>query len=453
MFSFFRNPYINHEKPALVLAGGGAKGTYQIGAWKALRELGISFSGVVGTSVGALNGAFITQNDFNKAFDLWSDISLDKIVSLPMEVMENGKFVFSRQNLRKVLSFNKKIIQNGGLDTSPMFDIIEKNIDVAKIIKSPIDFGMLTFSITTFEPTVYFAKDRQGVNLHKYLMASASLPGFKQTQIGGNIFTDGGVYNNIPFAEARQRGYRNIIIIDVIGLGMNRRPDVAETRTIYIRPSIDMGNVIYFEKQFLRDFMELGYLDTLRTFGNLNGVDYFFKDDSRLCKKLEHIYQKEEVFKECESYFDHFYIKNGTSKMELLYTILPEKMKNHKNPIACLAECAALTLQIERKEKYTFRKLLTLIWTRFCNYSYNENTSTEVDIHKNFFQKLGDKLQKLNFKKHFFKYSPYEYKKSFEAIFGNNKKSLKYKTLLSIFPEITGAEIFLVILKHYYRGR
>ena len=45
----------------LALEGGGAKGAYQIGAWKALREAGIRFSAVSGTSVGALNGAMIVM--------------------------------------------------------------------------------------------------------------------------------------------------------------------------------------------------------------------------------------------------------------------------------------------------------------------------------------------------------------------------------------------------------
>ena len=43
----------------LVLEGGGAKGAYQIGAWKALKEAGVKIKGVSGTSVGALNGALI----------------------------------------------------------------------------------------------------------------------------------------------------------------------------------------------------------------------------------------------------------------------------------------------------------------------------------------------------------------------------------------------------------
>ena len=52
----------------LVLGGGGARGSYEIGVWKALKELGIPIIGVAGTSVGALNGAIIVQNEYEKAF-------------------------------------------------------------------------------------------------------------------------------------------------------------------------------------------------------------------------------------------------------------------------------------------------------------------------------------------------------------------------------------------------
>ena len=55
----------------LVLEGGGTKGAYQFGAYKALKELGIEFNGVSGTSIGALNGAFIVQDDFENMEDIW----------------------------------------------------------------------------------------------------------------------------------------------------------------------------------------------------------------------------------------------------------------------------------------------------------------------------------------------------------------------------------------------
>jgi len=50
----------------IVLEGGGARGAYQIGVWKALREAGVKIRGVAGTSVGALNGALICMDDLEK---------------------------------------------------------------------------------------------------------------------------------------------------------------------------------------------------------------------------------------------------------------------------------------------------------------------------------------------------------------------------------------------------
>ena len=50
----------------LVLDGGGARGAYQIGAWKALAEAGVRIRGIAGTSVGALNGALICMGDVKK---------------------------------------------------------------------------------------------------------------------------------------------------------------------------------------------------------------------------------------------------------------------------------------------------------------------------------------------------------------------------------------------------
>ena len=65
-------PVIDLSKEyGLVLEGGGAKGAYQIGAWKALREAGVRIRGVALTSVGALNGALICMGDLEHAEKLW----------------------------------------------------------------------------------------------------------------------------------------------------------------------------------------------------------------------------------------------------------------------------------------------------------------------------------------------------------------------------------------------
>ena len=56
---------------ALILAGGGTRGAYQVGAWKALKDLDINVKAVMGTSIGSLNGALILQDDVDAMIDLY----------------------------------------------------------------------------------------------------------------------------------------------------------------------------------------------------------------------------------------------------------------------------------------------------------------------------------------------------------------------------------------------
>ena len=72
----------NTKSYAIALEGGGARGAYQIGAWKALREAGIKFNAVSGTSVGALNAALMCMDDYERAVRLWSDIRLRDIINM-----------------------------------------------------------------------------------------------------------------------------------------------------------------------------------------------------------------------------------------------------------------------------------------------------------------------------------------------------------------------------------
>jgi len=57
----------------LVLSGGGTKGAYQVGIWKALQELQINLKAIAGTSIGALNGALFLQNDFNTVVKMYEN--------------------------------------------------------------------------------------------------------------------------------------------------------------------------------------------------------------------------------------------------------------------------------------------------------------------------------------------------------------------------------------------
>ncbi|MEG0553895.1 MAG: patatin-like phospholipase family protein, partial [Carnobacterium sp.] len=74
-----------HKKIGLVLSGGGARGAYQIGVWKALIMMGIKPDIVTATSVGTVNAAMIIQDDWSAAYDLWQDIETSKVFDVDID--------------------------------------------------------------------------------------------------------------------------------------------------------------------------------------------------------------------------------------------------------------------------------------------------------------------------------------------------------------------------------
>ena len=120
----------------LALEGGGSKGSYHIGACKALKEMGAEFSCVAGTSVGALNGALIVQDDIDKAYKLWHDISLSKVIDF-----SDGEYKSVEQSKKdgeSVYGTMKKLrlaIKDRGLNIDPLVKMVD-NLDEDKIRKS-----------------------------------------------------------------------------------------------------------------------------------------------------------------------------------------------------------------------------------------------------------------------------------------------------------------------------
>ena len=57
----------------LALEGGGSRGAYHIGVYKACRQQGMEFDAICGSSIGAVNGALLCQGDAALAEQLWLD--------------------------------------------------------------------------------------------------------------------------------------------------------------------------------------------------------------------------------------------------------------------------------------------------------------------------------------------------------------------------------------------
>ncbi len=78
----------NIMKVGLVLSGGGGKGAYELGVWKALVEMKLDkyIEVISGTSIGAFNAALFAQGDMDNAQALWDEVTMEKLV--PMTKMD-----------------------------------------------------------------------------------------------------------------------------------------------------------------------------------------------------------------------------------------------------------------------------------------------------------------------------------------------------------------------------
>lgn len=266
------------EKYGLVLAGGGGKGAYQLGAWKAMRELGIEFSVVAGVSVGSINGAFIVSDCFDEAVEFWQSASVDRGVNITQELKDPEK-LFSFKNFPALF---KEIIKNGGIDASPTGDFLREYIDEEKVRKSEVDFGMVTFMLSEFSPLEIFIKDIPEGRLIDYLLASSKVPGVSKIGPDDERYLDGGVYDNAPIGLLRKNGYNRIVFVDIsVRKGFGHRNDISGTELIYIRPyDVEkLGAAFDFSEEMFNRRVRMGYLDTRRAFGYLSGRRFYFEKD------------------------------------------------------------------------------------------------------------------------------------------------------------------------------
>lgn len=118
------------DKIALTLEGGGARGAYQVGALRALYENKFRFEAVVGTSIGAINAAFIAQGDFDKLCNMWETLSFKDLLNLDNTAMKN---VIDKKLDKETVKYLSKMlgdsIKNGGLDVTSERKRLESEID------------------------------------------------------------------------------------------------------------------------------------------------------------------------------------------------------------------------------------------------------------------------------------------------------------------------------------
>ncbi|MDR1322046.1 MAG: patatin-like phospholipase family protein [Gracilibacteraceae bacterium] len=260
---------------ALALEGGGARGAYHLGAYKALRELGLEFECVAGTSIGAINGAAIAQGDWEPLYDLWWNITPSQILDIEDDrFSELRQLRFSPENTAYFAQKAWDILTKAGIDTGALRKIIRQFVDEEKLRRSPTGFGLVTFSLSDMKALELFIEDIPAGQLVDYLLASARLPGFRQEKLDGKYFVDGGFYDNLPLRLLESKGYRDIVAIRTKAVGRVRGASRGTRVTTIFSPE-NTGMVLDFDRDAARNCMRLGYFDAWRAFRPTGGSRYY----------------------------------------------------------------------------------------------------------------------------------------------------------------------------------
>ena len=271
-----------NKEYGLVLEGGGAKGAYQIGAWKALKEAGIHVKGIAGTSVGDLNGALIAMDDFEKAERIWETIRYSRVMDVDDELVEqlktSGLKDIAALGLSELIPAAKKVLKDRGFDIAPLRSLIEEVVDEEKIRNSEKELYVVTYSLSDRKPMVVNVKEVPDGEIADMLMASAYLIGFRREKLGGKYYMDGGGVNNVPIDVLIEKGYKDILVFRIYGYGVDteRRLKVPDDVHLYhVAPRQDLGGLLEFDRRRARKNMVLGYFDAKRMLYGLEGRAFY----------------------------------------------------------------------------------------------------------------------------------------------------------------------------------
>ncbi|MEM7801249.1 MAG: patatin-like phospholipase family protein [Chloroflexota bacterium] len=183
---------------AFVLSGGAALGSIQVGMLRALLEVGLTPDLIVGTSVGALNGAVIADRGMAEGtkalYEIWE--TLDR----------NDIFPGSRLlQLRQYLSTGNSLFSNNNLTK-----LICRMLQVSQFDALQIPFAALATEMLSKHGALFTEGD-----IHKALLASTAIPGFfPPVELDQTLYVDGGLTANVPLAAAVRLGAKSLVVLD-----------------------------------------------------------------------------------------------------------------------------------------------------------------------------------------------------------------------------------------------
>lgn len=385
------------EKYGIVFSGGGAKGGYQIGVWKALNELGFVPDIVTGTSVGALNGALLAMGEYKKALSIWENMSMATV----FEQFTNDENTGSTKPDDLFSRVLKEAIFKRGADYTPLQNLVRSTLDENKLRSAKAQFGLVTTKFSPIKAVELFIEDIPEGMAADYIIASAAcFPVMKSYKIGDSVFVDGGYSDNIPVKMALDKGATEIVAVNIGSMGKAQSVETGSAVVHYIknkRPfnNGQRGSVMMFDKNISLQNIQLGYLDGLKEFGKIDGFYYsFHKGEAEKALFLEPVMRKK--------YRTVFSDLPASSKLEETASESVRKYlgENTEFPLSinCGAlictEAAAEIFEINPRVIYTVDIMCEMIADRFFETLNNQSAEEVVILAKTLDKGISFELMK-----------------------------------------------------------
>lgn len=265
---------------AFVLSGGGSLGAVQVGMLRALFEESCCPDFLIGTSVGAVNAAWVAgrpdADGIDELTEIW--LSLRRGHVFPLSPFTGARGLLGRSN-HFISSDNLRSI----LETHIPYDRLEHSKLPVHVVATDLKSGRAT--IMSSGPAV------------PALLASCAIPGvFPPVSIGRRDYVDGGVANHTPVTAAIELGARRIFVLPVGYPWLNREPtnalgmalhalariveqkldaEIAANRDvadIHVLPALDLADVSPADFSHTRELIDWGYKATRRYIAGAAGV-------------------------------------------------------------------------------------------------------------------------------------------------------------------------------------
>ncbi len=255
---------MKNVKRAVVLSGGGTKGAYELGVWRALKELSIDYHIVTGTSIGSVNGALMAIGNFEYADKVWREMVMGDLMADPPA--PQNPFLHFMETFFLLPGQRTNNITDGAVDNTPFLSFVEKNIDADLLMASEVDYGLVTVRARDRKPFLLTKKQMSQYNIKDFIIASSSVyPVFPMHKVGADYYIDGMYHDNLPIDFAISMGATELIVVDLHV--KPQHPEYAgKSNVIYLTPSKDPGGILAFDRKKIEENIEMGYEDAIRKF-------------------------------------------------------------------------------------------------------------------------------------------------------------------------------------------